>query len=454
MSDIVLTHEQVRDAAFLASRTFAGDFSLPGAGKTLTALEAADLVFDEDPDLRGSIVIIGPPISLAMWASVAHDWLHGQYEEMAIMVARSSKDLSDALRYDVLIMSYEIAVRNIDLLKGFSPDILICDEAHALKSTSAKRTKAILGAGGLVEYAGWAWMLTGTPSTRWNDDMIPFLSRADKAGFKDRVGGLSIDKFNLRYCVTQLRKMPGMRFPIKMIVGNRNTDELNEWLFGDDQLACRRDLKAMPPLTTSVLEVPLNKSPNLRQALKAMDTMSTRELEESVARKDPALSTVMRLTGEAKIKASAAEIRSRLDAGDKPLLVGAWHTSVIDALVEELGDEWGVAVIDGRTSARERAEIEAQWNANEIDVLVGQVLAMGVSLNLQLGGAHRIITIEQDWSPDVMDQFYARLRRTGQVNNVHVDIFRGEGAKLEKAQMSIQNRKRREHVKLLAQEEN
>jgi hypothetical protein len=54
-----------------------------------------------------------------------------------------------------------------------------------------------------------------------------------------------------------MRKFPGARYPTKMTVGSRNTDELYRWIFGDN-LAVRRELAdvwaAMPPLTTNRLQ--------------------------------------------------------------------------------------------------------------------------------------------------------------------------------------------------------
>jgi SNF2 family DNA or RNA helicase len=76
---------------------------------------------------------------------------------------------------------------------------------------------------------------------------------------------------------------------------------------------------------------------------------------------------------------------------------------------------------------------------------------MGVSLNLQHGG-NRIMVVEEDWSPAVMDQFFARLHRIGQTQHVHVDILRGDN-KLEDAVARISSAKRREHARAMHQEE-
>ena len=82
-------------------------------------------------------------------------------------------------------------------------------------------------------------------------------------------------------------------------------------------------------------------------------------------------------------------------------------------------------------------------------MLIGQIAACGTSLNLQQGGNH-IIVLEEDWSPSIMDQLYARLHRLGQKDHVHVDIFTSD-TKLDEALGRISKTKAREHKKLLEQ---
>jgi len=308
----------------------------------------------------------------------------------------------------------------------------------------AKRTKAILGSGGLAGSVGHTWCLTGTPITRWNDDLYPFLCRASAAGMKERCGGSSVDRFNLRYTVVQSRQFPGARYPTKMTVGSRNTDELKRWVFGDN-LAVRRELAdvwaAMPPLTMNRLQIGLDMDDELREIFAGFKTMQ--QIEQAVASNDEHIATARRKIGESKVGSAAAEIRDRIEIGQGPILVGAWHRSVIDALADELSD-LRVGVLDGRTSANEKSRLQDAFNGKHLDVLIGQIAAMGVSLNLQHGG-NRIIVVEEDWSPSVMDQFFARLHRIGQTEHVHVDILESDD-KLSQAVRRISNTKRGAHA--------
>lgn len=446
MSKQLLPH-QIEDAAFLASKAFAGNFSGMGSGKTLTALAAIrDLGWHPDHG-RFPVIIVGPPISLHMWKE--------EFEAFLMAPAQSVKTGKMELEADsAYIMSYEIATKRRDELKALGAKVLICDESHALKNHTAKRTKAIIGRHGICESVEHSWLLTGTPSTRWNDDLFTFMARAGNGQLREKIGKIDMGRFRLRYCVTQKKKFSAaQRFPVEVTVGNRNTTELNDMLF-EGGMAVRRELadvwKQMPPLTINRLQVSLDRSPELTEALKAIKDRTMDQLRQDMAVGEEHIATLRRMLGMAKVKHSVSEIVDRVEAGTKPILVGAWHIDVIDALVSGLTKK-GVncAVITGATREMGRTLAVSNFNDGTLDVLIGQIGAMGVSLNLQ-GGSH-IIVVEEDWSPAIMDQFYARCHRLGQADHVHVDIFASD-TKLDQAVARIAGAKRRGHAAVMAQE--
>jgi SWI/SNF-related matrix-associated actin-dependent regulator 1 of chromatin subfamily A len=444
MSKKLLPH-QLEDAAFLASKAFAGNFSGMGSGKTLTALAAVEQVADLALD---TILIVGPPISLNMWVEEFEDFCQGYAQ-----ILKASKTKIDG-RAQALVMSYEIATKRRDELKELRAKVLICDESHALKNHTAKRTKAIIGRHGICESVEHTWLLTGTPSTRWNDDLYTFMCRAGNGQLREKIGKIDMSRFRLRYCVTQKKKFSAaQRFPVEVTVGNRNTTELNELLF-EGGMAVRRELadvwKQMTPLTINRLQVSLDKSPELTAILKTVKDKTMDEMRQDMAAGEEHIATLRRMLGMAKVKHSVSEIADRVEAGVKPILVGAWHRDVIDELAKGLRSKGiKVAVIDGRTGSLHRNVAIKDFNEGTLDVLVGQIGAMGVSLNLQ-GGSH-IIVVEEDWSPSVMSQFYSRCHRLGQADHVHVDIFASD-TKLDQAVARISSAKRRGHATAMAQE--
>lgn len=430
-----LLPHQIADAKFLASRQIAGCFNGMGTGKTLTALEAVKVV---DAD---RVLIVGPPISLRMWAQEAANWTGAK----AQILAKGTTTIEG--HADILICSYEIATKRqhelMDWAEAAGVSVMICDESHALKSVKAKRTKSILGKGGMINAFSHSWFLTGSPMTRWSDDLIPFLFRAAPDQIKQKIGGLNIDRFNLRYCITQKRQFPGAFRPVIMTVGSRNLDELGAILA---TCATRRTLddvwEDMPSITHTRLAVEVSGIAALNRAI---DKMSVAEIERQLASNDENLATMRREMGVSMVPAAVDFIADRVDAEQGAILVGAWHREVIDGLVEALkGKKLRVAQLDGRTPAAQKTELQRQFNEGELDALVGQIGAMGVSLNLQRGG-NAIVVVEEDWSPAVMDQFYARLHRMGQGKPVHVDTLFVDN-KLSTAVHRISSAKRRAHA--------
>ena len=288
-------------------------------------------------------------------------------------------------------------------------------------------------------------------------DFTTLVTQAPGANQEAKLGGLSIERFQIRYTIRQQKKFPGARFPVTMSVGSRNTEELREILYsGANRVAVRRELAdvwaAMPPITHNRYTISLSSSPELTAALADLRSMSRAQVEDKLAAKDPALSTMRRLIGLGKVAAAADVIAERAADTAGAVLVGAWHTEVIDGLCAATRAKGlRCEILDGRTSLPRKAALEAAFNAGEIDVLVGQIGAMGVSLNLQRGG-NCIIVVEEDWSPAIMDQFYARLYRMGQERHVHVDTLETE-TKIDEAIHKISREKARHHQKLNAGEE-
>jgi len=442
----LLSH-QLEDAAYLARYTVAGNFSGMGSGKTLTALNAVAMV-------RASCaLIVAPPIALYMWAAEAEAALSC---DVQIVLTGTEEMRPEA---SVLIMSYAIAAKRAEELKGMGIDVLICDESHALKTWDAKRTQALFGPKGLAKYVTYVWPLTGTPVVRWNDDLYPFLLLADPEGMRDRCGGTTPERFQLRYCITQLKKFHSrQRYPKRVVVGNRNTDELRQWIFDPRRpLAVRRELSevwaAMPPLTQTRLTVPLAKSEEVRAALAGLKKMSQWQIDQALSTNEESMAKMRRVLGTAKVPAAVSEIGERLEAADSAgILVGAWHRDVIDATLQQLKDAHPgriFAKIDGTVSKEKRKAIQDGFNDGSIDCIVGQIAAMGVAIDLQHGG-HNVLIIEEDWSPAIMDQFYARMLRMGQANHVHVDILSGDNG-LDKAISRIAAQKAAEHTKIMKQ---
>lgn len=405
---------QVEDARYMASRTgTTGNFSGMGTGKTVTTLEALRIARNTQSSVQS--LIIAPPIALQMWA----DSVEAQLGVTSQILKTGKTRIDESVA--VVVVSYAIAAKRLDLHRKWLA--VIADESHALKSVESKRTRAIIGSRGIIRGAVYFWPLTGTPIVRHADDLYPFLVNADKDGMRTRCGSLDKARFDLQFCITQTKQYHPRQRPKRVVVGSRRGDELRDWVYGTG-LAVRRTLAdvwdKMPPLNKSTLRCPLTMTPELRVALKALEGMPLSQVEKALQDGDPNMAATRRLIGEAKVKAAADFLIEEIEAGTGPILVGLWHRSVSSALRDRLTDKGiKVQVLDGSTSLARKSQLQDDFNAGRLDVLLGQISSMGVSLNLQAGG-NRIVTVEEDWSPTIMDQFFARLHRMGQEKAVFV----------------------------------
>jgi hypothetical protein len=130
-----------------------------------------------------------------------------------------------------------------------------------------------------------------------------------------------------------------------------------------------------------------------------------------------------------------------------PILLGIWHRDVSTAYRDALQDlGLSVGEVNGSTSDAEKEAIRTAFNGGAVDVLIGQMQAMGVSWNLQKAAAHVIIA-EEHPSAKIIEQFYKRVYRYGQQFPVQVDYITSDN-QVDQALRSVRERKARSNEKI------
>jgi hypothetical protein len=170
----------------------------------------------------------------------------------------------------------------------------------------------------------------------------------------------------------------------------------------------------IPPQTTEeiILSVPW----------KTIDDAVVDEVEKALAagQELPSMPEVAHLLSRADVDAKIKWMDDRLD--DTPLVIFAHYTPTMDALEAWLKGR-GVSYrrIDGDTPQKDRPAIEASFQAGEFQVLLGQMRAAGVALNLFR--AWISIAVDFSWNPVDYAQAKRRTRRRGQTNDcIHFDL--------------------------------
>lgn len=392
----------------------------PGLGKSLQAITAADKV------KATRVLVVCPASVVPVWAAEFRKW---QAIDRKITVVDRPKVL-DTLDYKgVTICSYERAEMVSRHLATGRVHVLIVDEAHFLKTRTAKRTRRILPLKGeaLVSRADYAWFLSGTPAPNNPSEIWPVLRSCFPEVILDRHGKpMDFWAFAQRYC-NVVNTGFGMQ-----IKGGKRLDELRQRIapvFLRRRVAeVLQDLPDMMwhdlPVAATMPEMGDTENAALvRRLEKAIDAGEWGKVEQLAAE----LGSYRRLVGLAKVDGVVSVLKDELDSGAvQKVVLWAWHRDVMGALALALAD-YGVESITGDTSPeRRRTAVENFQSKPSIRVFIGQIRAAGTGLTLT--AAHEEVFIEQSWSPMDNVQAAKRCHRIGQTRPVRVRVAYAAGS--------------------------
>lgn len=405
---------QLAGAAFLAERKRALLADDMGLGKSAQAILACRQLCPDHQWIR--VVVVSP-------ASVVANWRR-EFDKFW-----STKDgrayLASFVSYDMLTRQGDGAWKTgtgNDVGRFAEIDVLILDEAHYLKTKTAKRTKAIFGercdgVGGLVERAKHVFLLTGTPAPNNPSELWPML----RAVLPEAIAGInghpmSYWSFVSRYCRTR-----DNGFGIQ-IVGGKNLEKLKVRL-APHVLRRKKEevLQDLPPIRFDELAV--------EGGLSELGQMQSKTMSESLIRKTleqkgveglreiaPHVAQLRRLTGLAKVKGCIDWITDWLGAGGDKLVVFAHHRDVIDGLFHHFALNTGYrsARLTGDTPAERRQLNIDYFQKRDANLFFGQIQAAGTGITLT--AASDALFVESSWVPAENEQAAMRIHRIGQRN--------------------------------------
>jgi SNF2 family DNA or RNA helicase len=230
----------------------------------------------------------------------------------------------------------------------------------------------------------------------------------------------TIDEFEREWCVgdSQTRKVKdpdalGTYLRERQVLLRRTEDDINRSMPKPNVL----------PVTIPFDEDEARKSDELSVQLAIRMMTATNFVEKGAAARDLDVRERLR-TGVAKARGVAAYTRMLLDAGI-PVLLAAWHRQVYDILLEELKDYNPVMYTGSETKAEKKRNAQA-FIDGKTDLLIISNRS-GAGLDGLQKRCRDIVHCELDWSPMVLGQLRARLRRYGQeeVVNAHYMLCDG-----------------------------
>lgn len=308
-------------------------------------------------------------------------------------------------------------------LKKYEPDLVIVDEAHAIKNPGTARTKLVLGNGrswpGFVSKAPTVF-LTGTPIPNGRPNEIwPILYRC----VPEAIENLKYWDFVRKYC--DYFEDPDYGPIIKGAKAER-VEELYARLRGYGFMIRRLKknvLKDLPPIRYKLVVFPAN-----GETRKVLQRESRFDAAEIIARGAPvgsALPEIRREMGIASVPQAVEYITDLLDGGARKVIAFGHHLEVMGELDRRL-KRFRPVIITGSTPQKARqAAVDAFQTDPGVRVFCGNEAAEeGITLT---AGAD-VVLVEPEWVPGKNEQRPCRAHRIGQKDRVIVHILVVEGS--------------------------
>jgi SWI/SNF-related matrix-associated actin-dependent regulator 1 of chromatin subfamily A len=298
----------------------------------------------------------------------------------------------------------EVAINNQILNEKF--DLIICDEAHYLKSSSSNRTKHVKK---IVKSIKKRWFLTGTPITNKPVDLFSLLSMVEHPL------STNYNSFLYSYCNAKTMMIKGRK--IIKADGASNLEELNRRIKPVSIRRRKEDVLDLPDKIISPVYIELDDDDKVDYETSVERYIQMREEQGkniSYAKKLVELSVLRRWVAEKKLKHTKELINKSLES-DKKVIVFTDYTSVVNTLKEEYKDI--CVVINGETSQKDRQKaVEDFQNNPNVRLFIGNTVAAGVGLTLT--AAEVVIVNDLNWTPANVDQSLDRAFRIGQTKDV------------------------------------
>lgn len=418
--DLELAPYQVAGVEYLVSRrqTFLADEM--GLGKTIETLAALH-VLDAWPAL-----VVCPATLIRNWQRETAKWLPqvrvATWPEAAtITFLREEKRLH--------VVSYDMAPKLIDQLKGLKIAALVADEFHYCKGAKTKRTQAVRA---LARRVPVRFGLSGTPQVNRPSELAPQLGIL---GILDKLGGFW--KFMERYCGAKAARHGWD------MSGAQHLDELNERLRSVGYLRrLKRDvLTELPPKRRTVVEIDLDNREDYNKAQadvvawiargvamkptaagEMLDPAERRRVFEEKMQQLDGMEMLVRfealkqLAAKGKLARAMAWTRTFLEGGSK-LVLFAYHREIVTALCEAFAGEFGAVSVMGGMGSRSGENVERFQADGDCRLLVANLTSGGVGHTMT--AASHVAFLEQGWTPAAMDQAEDRVHRKGQQNAVN-----------------------------------
>lgn len=408
-----------------------------GLGKTLQTLALILSEYDEPSNRRPSLIIT--PTSLVYnWKEEITKFLP-DLDVLIIDGAPANRDtlIATCANYAVVLTSYPLIRRDVDLYESIQFKYCILDEAQHIKNPKSQNARSVKQI-----HANSYFALTGTPienhlTELWSifDFVMPQLLFSHSKF--QTVYEQPIVKDNSILALNQLKQT--LR---PFILRRMKSDVLTE-------LPEKIETTVVTTLTEEQKKLYLAHLEEAKNAVK-------REIDNQTYGKNhfQILSMITRLRQICchpsmfmdNYKGTSGKLDLLLELIDETIesnhriLLFSQYTSMLKIIEQELiAKQIQYVYLDGSLSTKERKDAIHQFNHGQMPIFLISLKAGGTGLNLT--AADVVIHYDPWWNPAVEDQATDRAYRIGQLKNVQVFKLIAKGTIEEKIQILQQKKK-------------
>jgi len=402
---LTLYKHQIETLRFILKYKRCFVFDEIGLGKTISALEAAELLFIHKK--IENVLIIAPLSALrATWAQ--HILKYYPHRSFAILHGPKSKRISllNSEKRFYIINPDGLKVITDELLdKNF--DMIIIDESTVFASHKTDRTKV---AWKLCKSPKSVVCMTGEPTP---NDLIQSYSQAKLVHFD-----------NPKY-FSRFRDSIKTKFDEYTYLDKPEAISIVHKILQPAIRHEQKDCLDLPPLTSSFIDVPLTKQQEKMYNSMEKDYITWLQTGESVTATNAAVKVTKLMQISAGLLINEEGIATSIDNDyrikelqniynqltRKKLIVFANFTESVNFLLRYFGDK--ARKVDGSVNMKTRTKIFNDFQEGDLEIIVGQPRALSHSINLQL--SNTIVWWSPVFSNETFNQCNGRIRRAGQL---------------------------------------
>uniref|UniRef100_K3X6C6 Chromodomain-helicase-DNA-binding protein 6 n=1 Tax=Globisporangium ultimum (strain ATCC 200006 / CBS 805.95 / DAOM BR144) TaxID=431595 RepID=K3X6C6_GLOUD len=414
-----------------------------GLGKTIQTLAFLDrLRFSENIMSRGPFLVVAPLSLIAQWQNECETWTtmncivyHGNSDSRELIRdyefyypdSQNKPDKTKPYRFNILVTTYEVAIKDISILTKIKWRCLIVDEAHRLKNQASRLVEQMRSL-----HRDHCVLLTGTPLQNKTEELWALLNFLDGKSFPSVQDFL--EKFGDLHEAQQVADLHKMLKPYLL----RRVKEDVE--------------KSLPPKEETIIEVEL--TPVQKQWYRAIYERNTAFLNRGGNPNNvPNLMNVMMelrkccnhpylnngvedilsegLVSDAQrhemmVKCCGKmvlidKLLSRLKEGGHKVLIFSQMVRVLD-IIEDYLRYMGYLHerLDGNIRGNDRQAAVDRFVKPEYNRFVMLLSTKAGGLGLNLTAADTVIIFDSDWNPQNDLQAQARAHRIGQTHSVKI----------------------------------